>query len=167
MPRKISTSTTVLSFDFENGKLPSRLQNAVLKNPQFFPPGNKSKFAVLGQPSREKGEEYRVSGVQQIDDSGIFTYRKETVIKFDYWMSPKCFWLGVWMRCSKRNINVYDAVKPVFNQWASAEVPLSTLVSKADGERLKPGDVITRWHIMTNSDNDAEIYLDNIRIEYR
>ena len=82
-------------------------------------------------------------------------------------MSPKCFWLGVWMRCEKRNINVYDAIKPVFNKWASAEVPLSTLVSKATGEKLNPGDVINRWHIMTNSDKDAEIYLDNIRIEYR
>ena len=162
-PRKISNlEKTILSFDFENNKLPQGNSNSKIVSK--FPQGNSSTYVAQGILGKQTGKDNKLKGFYLEKKNGIFTYQKNLVIRFDYWMNSQCFWLGVWARTDNGNLNVYKALSPSFNKWATAELPLKELISQTNGQTLKVGDIVSRLHLMTNGSQEATIYIDNIRI---
>ena len=164
-----SKENLLFAESFESGELSPQLSFAKPVQTKNTPWGNTSKWCietVVSSQTDPKKKKYEVRGPQWDDnDEGLFTYRPGMKIKFKYWINENNFWVGVWMRVNQRNINLYTSIKnPAVKRWAEAEVDLSSLSSKATGEKLKIGDVINRLNLQSNPDSKAVLYIDDVRV---
>lgn len=163
-----SDEDILFSEDFETGRLSSQIQFAQTILSKDGPWGNNSKWIIKSLVSIQtdpKKKKYEVRGPVWESQQGIFTYKPSMKIKFKYWLNEHSFWLGVWMRVNKRNINLYTSIEnPAVKRWAEAEVDLDLLISKASGEKLSTGDIINRLNLQSNPASKAVLYIDDVRI---
>lgn len=154
--------------DFESGRLSSKIQYAEQLLSKDGPWGNNSKWIIESLVSIQtdpKKKKYEVRGPVWESDQGIFSYQPGMKIKFKYWLNENNFWLGVWMRVNKRNINLYTSIEnPAVKRWAEAEIDLSTLSSKVTEQKLNPGDIINRLNLQSNPDSKAILFIDDVRV---
>ena len=163
-----SSETMLFYEDFENGKLSSTIKYATTILSKDGPWGNNSKWVVESQVSEQtdpQKKKYEARGPVWESNKGIFTYKPGMKIKFKYWLNENNFWLGVWMRVNKRNINLYTSLEnPAVKRWAEAEVDLSELTSKVSEEKLNTGDIINRLNLQSNPDSKAVLFIDDVRV---
>lgn len=164
-----TSSEKMLFFeDFESGKLSSSVQYATPLLSKDGPWGNNSKWIIESKVSIQtdpKKKKYEVRGPVWESDKGIYTFKPGMKIKFKYWLNENNFWLGIWMRVNKRNINLYTSIEnPAIKRWAEAEVDLSLLTSKVSGQKLNPDDIINRLNLQSNPDSKAILFIDDVRV---
>ena len=164
-----SSESLLFAESFENGSLSPQISYAKVIKSKDAPWGNNSKWCIeslVSSVNEVQKKKYEVRGPQWDNNSkGLFTYKPGMKIKFKYWINENNFWVGVWMRVNKRNINLYTSIPdPAVKRWAEAEVDLSLLKAKADGQQLNTGDIINRLNLQSNPNSKAILFIDDVRV---
>ncbi|HVE41929.1 MAG TPA: FecR family protein [Planctomycetota bacterium] len=151
--RTLPREEVLLFYTFEDGKRPAMATSGVVER------GPGGRICLAGDP--DPGGTSRVFVGD--NDRGLFTYRGDEVLSFDYWVDAQAGSVNfnLWNRTQKRTHDGF-VTKLVTGKWTRVTFRLADLV-EPEG-RAREGDWIVNLHLQGTGSPPRRFYVDNIQI---
>ncbi len=158
-----STRTVILSFDFEDGAMPTNFSMGQVAE---GPAREGSRYAMMGSLVHSVTTARTQAWGVSLKAPTLFHVSGKQVLSFDYWLDPASAYMSItyWNHDRSQNYGFF-IWKPVHGSWGHAEIRLADFKGALHKDRPpQDGDRITSLSIFGGVLGGKPLFVDNIKL---